>query len=221
MSFEMSASELVCPAGKASDPPVVINMTAILTSEARQEEIASVTPLKAPELLRAFNVAWRDLHDIIVKLESEHLAAERVLAKRKAVLILDVVPGILKEKTLTSNEANRDAVITLDPEFQVLQDTVDQIDTVVQYLKGKLKAFEMAFTSVKKIMGEDTYNMSNRPNPHLSGGADSKPAGPSFIRPVPTTPRTLPPRPEPTSIPGEGGHTPPAPARTGFGKPRY
>ncbi len=214
MSIELSATELVCPAGKASDPQVVISMTAIMTAEARQEEIATVTPMKAPELLRAFNVAWRDLHDIIVKLTSEHLAAERVLAKRKAVLILDVVPGFLKEKNLTSNEANRDAVITLDEEFQILQDTVDQIDTVVQYLKGKLKAFEMAFTSVKKIMGEDTYNMSSKPNPHLSGGADARPAGPSFVRPSPR------PRPEPD--PDIAATPPPTTsARGGFGKARY
>lgn len=215
--IELTATELVCPAGRKSEPSITINMQAIFAAEARQEEVAYVTPQKAPELLREFNIAWRDLDKVIVRLSSEHLMAERQLEKRKAVLILDVVPVKLKERGLASNEANRDAVIALDEEYQALQDVVDQLDAVVHLLKGKLKAFENSFSSVKKIMGEDTYNMRGRQNPNLKGGADSQPT-PSFVKPnqVATTSANRP-------VVSQAATTPQstASARGGFGKARY
>jgi hypothetical protein len=42
-------------------------------------------------------------------------------------------------------------------------------------LKGKLKGFEMAFTSVKKILGEGSFNMLSRLNP--GSGTGEAPVG--------------------------------------------
>ncbi len=205
-----TGTELVCPAGAPGASPLILGLESILRAEQRQGEVAFVTPMKAPELLREFNIAWRDLHKITVQLAAEQLRAERELEKRKAVLILEVVPGILKEKGLGSNEANRDAVITLDEKHQQLQEVVDEIDAIVRYLKGKLAAFENAFTSVKKIMGEDVYNMQGRQNPNLKGGAE--PARPTYVSKAAEELRM--PAPE---LPAP----PPPPKVGGFGKAKY
>jgi len=196
-----TGTELVCPAGRKDSGPLIVDLGAILTAEARQAEIAFVTPQKAPELLREFNEAWRNLHKLTVQLAAEKLAAERQTANRRAVLLVDTVPSILKEKHLTSNDANRDAIITLDAEYQALLETEDQLTAIVAYLRGKLTSFENAFSAVKKIMSEDTYNMQARQNPNLKGGGSS---GLADDRSRPASP-------------------PPAspPRSTGFGKARY
>ncbi len=204
-----TGTELVCPAGAPGAPPLILALESILRAEQRQVEVAFVTPMKAPELLREFNIAWRDLHKITVQLAAEQLRAERELEKRKAVLILEVVPGKLKELDLANNEGTRSAVITLDARYQQLQEVVDEIDAVVRYLKGKLTAFENAFTSVKKIMGEDVYNMQGRQNPNLKGGAD--PIKPVYVSKAAEELRMPAPELPPTPSPRAGG----------FGKAKY
>lgn len=206
--MEFTGTQLVCPSGKPGAEPIVIDLEKILRAEQRQEEVAIVTPMKAPELLREFNIAWRDLHKVVVNLASEQLLAERHLANREAVLTLEVVPGKLKELGIASNEANRKAVVTLDAEHQQLQEVVDEIDGLVRYLKGKLTSFENAFSSVKKILGEDASWMQARQSPSLSGGAERKPVYPSPAAAAAKTPASIPPLPAA------------APVKNGFGKSR-
>ncbi len=166
-----TGSELVCPRGKVGENPIVLDIGAILQSELRQDEVATVTKFKAPELLAEFNKSWRELHKLFVQLQSEKLKAEKAVEHRRAVLLLEVVPGKLAERKLTSNDAYREAIITLDLPYQAARDTADEIEAVCEYLKGKLKSFENAYSSVKKIMGEDSYNMGRTSNPDLSGDA--------------------------------------------------
>lgn len=181
-----TGSTVVCPRGKPGDNPLVIDLAVILASERRQDEVASVTKFKAPELLAEFNRSWRDLHALVVELQAELTKAQKALDRRKGVLLLEVVPEKLSARKLANNDAHRDAVISLDEQYQAFQETYDQIEAVVEYLKGKLKSFEHAYNSVKKIMGEDGYNMAARgPNTNLSGDA-----GPSAQpdRPVAASP---------------------------------
>ncbi len=184
------------PAPKPGGKEITIQLGDIMIAEQRQSEIAFVTPIKAPELLSLFNGAWRDVDKLVKELVEARIRAERELERRRSSLLLYEVEKILKDCGLSSTKDTRDAAISLDPAYQDLQDRVDQLTAAGEYLKGKLKSFENAFTSVKKIMGEDTYNMSSRPNHHLSG----------------TTERSAPRSAPPTSS---------APARTGWGKPRF
>jgi hypothetical protein len=204
-----TGTELVCPAGKPGGAPLIIDLKETLRSEQRQSEVAFVTTIKAPELLREFNIAWRDLHKIIVNLTSEQLVAERVLERRKSVLTLEVVPGKLKELGLANNDSTRTAVITLDTEYQSLQDTVDQIDAIVSHLKGKLKAFENAFNSVRKMIGEDPTHMSGRINHALSGGAE------------PSTKTYASPEAKKADMPAPSLPTQPLKKSVGFGRASY
>jgi len=198
---------LTVPSGTPGKASLVVDLGAIMISESRQEEIAQVTPIKAPELLAEFNRSWRELHRIVTALTAEKVQAEKTANKRKGVLLLEEIPRILAEKKLSTSVDLREAVINTDETYLALTDIVDQISAVIEHLKGKMKSFENAFTSVKKIMGEDTYNMAGRGrNTNLSGNSD---------RPGTTPPSTGGGPPPRRDIPPAGT------VRPGFGKPRY
>jgi hypothetical protein len=203
-------TRLTVPAGKVSKPSLDIDLAAILIAEQRQDEIAMVTPMKAPELLALFNGSWRNVDRIVNQLTAERIIAERGLEQRRAVLLLDEIPNILQGKGVDSTKDTRDAAIVADKNYQDLQDRVDQLTAAVAYMKGKLKSFENAFTSVKKIMGEDTYNMNGRiGNKNLSGGVSEPRVSPA---PPPSNP--------PPSTPS-GTAAPLPEMTTGWGTPRY
>lgn len=160
---------ILCPRGKTGEQPVSINLAKILEAEARQMEVAIVTPTKAPELLQTFNKAWTDLHKMMTLLSYEKTVAEKEANKRKAVVLLEIAPKKLEDAGLNSSVDHREAVLSLDIEYQESLERVDQIDCTVEYLKGKLKSFENSFSSVKKIMGEDAYNMNSYRGPTSHG----------------------------------------------------
>ena len=63
----MSDSLIQCPSGTPNAPPVIIDMGYWSQLEYRIQEVATVTPTKAPELLATFNrveAAGWDAHDV-------------------------------------------------------------------------------------------------------------------------------------------------------------
>jgi hypothetical protein len=195
----IESTDLVVPLGDGS-ADLRISLGDIMTAEIRQDEVACVTPGKAPELLSTYNRAWRDTHQWMSRLEAEKNKAEKAQRNRRGVLILEVIPEKLKLLDMKSSADIREAVIDTDVEYGALTDRVDQIKAAIMFLKGKLESFENAFTSVKKIMGESTYNF---------GGGPSLPAGTGSGR-----------------VGGNGppsGERPPSTSRGGgvFGQPKF
>jgi hypothetical protein len=194
---ELVATQISVPAGNETKPDLVIDLAAIQVSEARQSEVATVTPVKAGELLAEYNRSWAQLHELTTRLEVEKNRAKRAVDQRKAVLLLDDIPRILKEKGVASAADTRQAVIDRDEAYVRLSERLEAIEAVIALLKGKAKSFENAYTSVKKIMGDDAYNMADHKNNRLSGN---------------------------TYVPAQTAKTevtPGRPARAGFGKARY
>jgi hypothetical protein len=208
----ITGTEIVCPAGDPGTPPLVIDLRAILAAEQRQEEVATVTAFKAPELLKTFNRNWLDLSEVLARLVLEKAKAEKALEKRRSILILEVVPATLAAKKLPSNEANREAIIQLDAEFDRLSDTLNEIVAVKAYLEGKLKSFENAFTSVKKVLGMDQQYMRPGSNSNLSGGTGGGGGRQIISQPPPANDQTTKRQVEDNARP---------PPRGGFGKARY
>lgn len=209
-------THMTVPAGKTGAAPIEIDLAQLLIAEQRQDEIAMVTPIKAPELLALFNRSWRTADQHVTKLTSERVVGERELEQRRSRLLLDEIPAILESKGVKDSKDTRDAAIALDEKMVAINERVDALIAAVAYFKGKLKSFENAFTSVKKIMGEDAYNMQGRiGNKNLSGGA----------RPEP--PRADPPRADPPAPSAASRELPPATptprpgVQHGWGKPRY
>lgn len=164
---------LVVPRAGADVSAIVIDLETILRAEARIIEVQAVTPMKAGELLATFNVSWRDLHYNICLLEKEKNDAQRELNRIRATVILERAPKLIKEKGLSDNKETREACVTLDPEYDKAQEVLDQLVAAIELLKGKLKSFEMAYTSVKKLLGESAFNF----NRDISGDGDDREPG--------------------------------------------
>lgn len=165
---------IICPRG-SGEGGLVLEMVNVYAAEKRIAEIAFVTPHKAPELLAVFNGVFLELTRCVTQLDYERNQAERVANKVRAIILLDKVPGILKERGLTTakspmgSEDIRTAILDLDDDYNVALERVDQIAAISKILQGKLKAIEMAYTSVKKIIGENAYSAGN---PNLKHGND-------------------------------------------------
>jgi len=151
---------------------VSVDIREVFESERRQAEIAFVTPVKAPELLRALSYCWRETHKKMLEVNKWLLQAQNHAAARRATIVLDVAPGVLQQKGLASNEENRLAVIELDAEYQKRRDVVEEIEAAVEFLKGKLKTIERDHSAIRAIVHDGSYSGSVRysPNSGLSGG---------------------------------------------------
>src|SRR4051812_134507 len=101
-------------AGDAEDK--VLDLESIFMAEARQGEIAIVTPVKAPELLSLFNKAWLDPDNLVKDLVATKIEVENEVEKRRATILLYEAKAFLKEQGIESTKDTRDAVIVLDPE---------------------------------------------------------------------------------------------------------
>lgn len=171
--------EIVVPRGNGTGG-IVLDMTNVYIAEGRIQEVAFVTPHKAPELLSTFNVTFLELTRHITKLDYERNVAKRVANKMRAIILLDRVPAILKERGLATakspagSEDLRQAILDIDEPYQTACDRVDQITAIMKLLQGKLTSIEMAYTSVKKIIGENAYNMNN---PNLKHGSSEDESG--------------------------------------------
>lgn len=155
---------ITVPRSGGNASPVTLDLTGICKAECRIMEVAVVTPQKAPELLATFNSACLELSRFVTFLESEHIYATRAAARIKGTILLDKVPTILKEKGLSNpkspagSEDMRNAILDVDEEYQAALDRVYEMSCYMSLLKGKLKNIEMAYSSVKKILGEGAFN---------------------------------------------------------------
>lgn len=134
-------------------------MDEVYRAEGRIKEVAYVNAHKAPELLAAFNIAYLDINDHLTKLELALNEAQKVANKRRSIVILDEVPKILALKGLAStrspggSEDQRNAILDQDELYLTALERVQIVKAMQSLLEGKQKAIEMAFTSVKKILG--------------------------------------------------------------------
>lgn len=175
--IEFSEKILVVPRGIPGLAPLQMDMEAVYKAEKRIPEVAFVTPQKAPELLATFIDAYILLNKYVVALDFERSQAERSAAKIRAAIMLDKIPGILAERGLATSrsplgsEDVRQAILDTDPEYSSALDKIDALHAGVELIKGKLKSVEMAYTSVKKIIGEGAFNFRN---PNLSVPVEKK-----------------------------------------------
>lgn len=157
---------------------MIIDLDDIAKAEARIQDIQCVTPSKAPELLSAFTIAWRDLDKLVVILSYQHVVATNKLKAARSRVLIDEVPAILKDKGLPSSKDVRDAIVDRHQEVQDAAETVQQIHCILELIKGKKESIGMAYSSVKRIVGEGAYNMlRNTKNPNLSGDSGTAEPG--------------------------------------------
>ena len=143
-------------------------------AESRVQEIAYVTRQKAPELISVFARACFVLSRHLTAIHLAHQMAVKAAANRRAVLLIDVIPSILAEKKLASNESNRESLITLDPEYDKLSTVEIEFEAALLYMKRKIEDMESALNATKKVVGE-TDSVYNRPNYNWAETGDLQP----------------------------------------------
>ena len=159
-------TSIVCPDLNGEEVSLQIDMNTIWEAENRIPDIATVNSFKAPELLSVFNRAYLYCHEQMTKLEYEVHRMETIANKRKSIVLLDIVPEYLESKNMSNgknrmgSEDIRTAILNLDEEYGKITETIQQNRCILELVKGKMKGFEMAFTSVKKILGDSTFNMN-------------------------------------------------------------
>lgn len=140
-----------------------LNMHEIYAAEGRVDEIAIVNTHKAPELMTCFIKAYNWTVEHVTNITAEAVKAENAANFRKAEIILEEVPRVLREKGITgkSNEDYRNAVIAMDKKYIELRDRAEHIEMYKQLFKGKLQSMENAYMAVRKIFGS-SMDFGNR-----------------------------------------------------------
>jgi hypothetical protein len=156
-----------------------MDITNVVYALGRIDDVQHVTPAKAPELLTVFNQAYLELTDHSTKLMYQLTRASNEVDTVKARILIDKIPVLIEEKKLPSSKDIRDALIAADPEYQAVKTTFDRIECLLENLKGKQKSIEMAYSSVKKIIDGNNYNMASKAGARVLNGIldDSKTAG--------------------------------------------
>ena len=158
--MEINPEVLVVPNGLPGLSPLKLDLKGIFQVESRIQEIAILTPVKAPELMALFNKAYCDLVSMISMVQLQYELAKKYSNEVKAVVLLDRVSDILKAKGLatsskpTGSEDFRQAVLDLDPDYQAAQDKIMQLKSILMLLEGKQKSIDMAYTATKKVYGD-------------------------------------------------------------------
>lgn len=143
------------------------DMKMIYEAEARISEISLINTIKAPELVQTFSKACFTLGEYLAKCQLALALCERKLNKRKAVLVLDVVPHTIKSKGLSQNETTRSAIIDLDEQYNDILEKKETLEAAYVLLKEKLRAFEGAMSSIRRLL-DDSSGVKRRANPNLT-----------------------------------------------------
>lgn len=153
MDTDITTGIVTIPSG-IGDGTIRINLGRIARAEARMEELAFVTAIKAPELARAMNRGYLDASQDLATVSKFLRKGEELLALRKASILLDELPSIMVRLGITtSNKEIREAVFVQDPEVQRLQEVIGQLEAVAAVLRIKAQGFRNAFEATKKVLG--------------------------------------------------------------------
>ena len=155
--------------GKPNSGILSVSLEDFRRAEDRIPEIAAMTPQKAPELLALFNRIYLDLDKLVKQVELEVHTAKQHQATVKATVILEKAEDYFKERGIKGSPDWRQAVVDLDEDYQKATERLNALEAAREFLKGKQKGIEMAFGSVRKIIGESMYNHRNT---NLNGTVD-------------------------------------------------
>ncbi len=155
--MELEERTMTVPAGTPGEQPLRLDIAEILSLEARKEEAATVSKVKAPELMAAMERGYSCASRLLTMVTWEVKKAESAVLKRRSIVVLEIAPQYLQERGLVTgrspggSEDQRTSVLSTDAEFVALSDNVDQLKAVQEFLKIKVRGFEMTFSAIKKV----------------------------------------------------------------------
>lgn len=160
---------LKIPRGSPDLPPMEFELGDVEVIEKRKVEISYATKETAPELMQIFNTGYCMVTRMMAQVSYEYTQAKKWADKRKAVIILDVAPAELERRSMRTSEDAREAVLNLDPQYELFMDKVNMLEAAYEFLRSKAKGLEMAYQSAKKIF-DITHSGLGSIHHNLSGG---------------------------------------------------
>jgi hypothetical protein len=145
------------PSGNPDLPDLRFDLATINHIESRKSEVAYVNKDTAHELMAVFNEGYGNSRQIMAKVAMEIQKVQQEIRKRKAVVLLDIVPDELKRRNLstpkapTGSEDFRTAILNLDEMYNKLLDRCSALEAFYELMAIKAKGLEMAYQAVKKI----------------------------------------------------------------------
>jgi hypothetical protein len=164
--------------------PLRLDLAPAHQAERRINDIAFATKHHAKELFSTFLRGYINVakSHAVVKLHAQKAAIEA--RKRRAVLLIDHIPAMAKEKGLatsrnaTGSEDVREAFYYTDPEYVRIEEARAHLEAAEALLFGKMMAMKAAHDACKAMLSpEDRPVASNTaeavPGPY---GVDERPA---------------------------------------------
>lgn len=136
---------------RVGETPIILELQQTQEAMSRIGEISVINSASLPELLACFSKALVELNRALSVISLEIVKASHKVDKRKAILLLDEMPGILLAKNIKSSEDVRNAIFALDEQYSKLCEQKDVLEAVFENLKGKSKNLELALYSIKTI----------------------------------------------------------------------
>lgn len=135
-----------------------VDLGPILELDARKQEIAGVSRVTGPELMRAMEDGFTTAGKLHASALLEQTKVQGMLDRRRAEVSLDIAPEVLKQKGLLTSRApagteeQRESILALDVPMNKLKESMAHLEAVTNLLKVHMRGFEMAFTAVKKAI---------------------------------------------------------------------
>lgn len=149
---------------------VSLNLYSISKTLRRLGDVAVVNVSTAPELMAALNKAHLDLNELIVVAKHRLTQTQNAALEARSRIIIDEIPGILAQRKLKDCKENRDALLVLHESWRGWQESISEIETVVQYLRDKAKGVENAWNTVRSILNDKSGRPLAGRTPYTSGG---------------------------------------------------
>ena len=141
------------PGGVLNEPPIELNVTAIVEKEQWLDDVARVNSHTAPELLTVFNRCWLDLDRVCVLLTDAKNKAKQAIETVECQLTLECTNEVLEAKGHSKASADlRRAWIGCNDKLLKAKERLIEISTVLDYMRGKQQAFKNGYDSVKKLI---------------------------------------------------------------------
>jgi hypothetical protein len=136
------------------EPEMRADLRRVYQTLARTDEVGRVTPMKAQELMSAFNKAFLVIGRVAAVVGTRKQRAIENLKQVEAEIVLDTAPAILKAKGVRDSKESREAVCALDPKYQEAARLRDLLTALHEVFKHNMKSLEMSYSATKKVLGD-------------------------------------------------------------------
>lgn len=143
-----------------SDKVQVPDMAALATYLDKARQIATISKMMAPSLLRDLIEGQDVAGMMLARAIQESQRTQARLDQAKAIAYLDKASDYLKLKGLKDNVEARKMYVDLDDSVIQALDDKAKIEALVVLLKNKLNILRMSHDDLKKIVYADTHMTS-------------------------------------------------------------